>query len=164
MNERSPVARAFEGRRQELTDLLRTRLHASTALHYRDADPGLLDERCSRLVLAFLNSLADEPTRLAQYVRVIAVDRFDEGVGLRELQLVLHILESQSWRICDEEIADRGDLVRALGRVSSVAGHAKDALAQVYLDAATDSRRHLSEVRIRLEQLARGTEVGSVSE
>lgn len=164
MHSLAPVVHALEGRRQELTDLLKARLHKSTAIHYRNADAALLEERCSRVVLALLNSLRDEPTRLAQYLRTIAVDRFDEGVRLQELQLVLHILESHAWKICDEEIEDRDELVHALGRVSGVIGHGKDALAQVYLGAAADSKRELSEVRLRLEALAGGTEVGSITE
>ena len=164
MNALGSVTRALEGRRQELTDLLKTRLHSSTALHYRDADSALLEERCSRVVLAFLNSLRDEPTRLAQYLRIIAVDRFEEGVGLQELQLVLHILESHSWKICAEAIEDRDEVIKALGRISGVIGHGKDALAQVYLDSAMDSRRELRVTRLRLEELVRGTEVGSITE
>jgi hypothetical protein len=164
MNAASSAAGALRTRRGELTDLLKTRLHSSTALHYRDAELDLLEQRCSRLVLAFLRSMEDEPTQLAQYLRMIAADRFDEGVALTELQLVLHILESHAWKICDETVESRDGLVHALGRVSGVIGHGKDALAQVYLDSAMTTRRELRDARRKLETLAGGTTTAVLAE
>lgn len=158
------ATRALRARREELTDQLTTRLYSSTALHYRDPDPVRLAERCSRLVLAFLQSMEDEPTRLAQYLRMIATERIDEGVTLPELQLVLHILESRCWQICDEEVESRDELVTALGRVSGVIGHAKDALAQIYLEDAKAMRRDLRDLRTRLDGLAGGTDTALLAE
>ena len=156
-----PVLRA---RRPELVDQLVASLHSSTALHYRDRDLAPLRERCTRLVDAFLDSMGSGPAQLAAYLRSIARERIDEGVRLQELQLVLHLLESRCWRICDEQIADRHEVVAALGLVSGVIGHAKDALAQVYLELATTSRKDLRDLRRHQDELTRGTDTALYAE
>jgi hypothetical protein len=154
----------LEGHRDPLVELLQRRLRHSTALHYRDAETDRLFERCSRLVDVFLDSLDEGPTRLAQHLRNIALERIHEGVSLPEIQLVLHILENECWRICDEEIEPRAAVVAGLARVSGVIGHAKDALAQVYLESATKTRKQLLALNPQLDEVAKGTDTAILAE
>ena len=158
------VHAVLEAHRDPLVDLLQQRLRASTALHYREEETDRLLDRCSRLVDVFLDSLYAGPTRLAQYLKNIAGERIDEGVSLPEIQLVLYLLENECWRICDEEIESRASVVTALARVSSVIGHAKDALAQAYLESATKSRRQLLALSPQLDAVAKGTDGAVLAE
>lgn len=154
-----PIAHAIlETHRTDLENLLRERLRRSTAEHYRSADATLLDPRIRALVDAFLESLGDQPVHFGQYIRQIAGDRFDEGVDLTEIQLVLNLLGERTWTLLCAEIDDRGELINALGRTSSVIGHAKDTLAQVYLERSRRDGSSLARLRACLEQLTMGTD------
>lgn len=148
----------LEPHRADLETLLGERLRRSTAIHYSTADAALLDPRIHALVDAFLASLGDQPVRLGSYLRQIAGERFDEGVDLTEIQLVLNLLGERTWAILCAEIDDRAALIEALGRTSSVIGHAKDTLAQVYLQRSRQCGASLAQLRACLDQLTKGTE------
>ena len=154
----------LEPHRVDLEVLLREKLRHSTAVHYRSADADLLDPRLHALVDAFLAALHDHPVHFGQYLRQIAGERFDEGVDLTEIQFVLNLLGERTWALLCAEIDEREALIDALGRTSSVIGHAKDTLAQVYLERSRRDSSTLVRLRSCLDQLTKGTDSAPIDD
>lgn len=138
-----------------LTEAVSTGLRNADAPHYASIDAGALDERCHRLVDAFLASMAGSPAVFVEYVRGMTVERIGEGYYLREIQLALSLLESRAWHFVAER-SNAASVVRDLGVVTATVGAAKDELARIYLEHK--ERAEAECVRLTASRLFAGTE------
>ncbi|MFH2052952.1 MAG: hypothetical protein ABIK96_10850 [bacterium] len=156
------IRAALASRRDEISSAVFSRLHDSTAVHYRQADQDLLHGRADRLVEAFLEALPGKPGIFIDYIGEIARERIGEGFALREIQLALSILEDQAWKLV-AAVVPAGDQVAALGMVTTIIGAAKDQLANVYLQEMLDMRGRMASLGLAPETLAGGTDSGPAS-
>jgi hypothetical protein len=116
-------------------------LHRSHVTHYE-----LAGEKFTRQALADLFGLVVTAIRtrdlaaMSAYSEGIAVERFDDGYDISEVQMAFNALEESMWRrVVSAEPPD--DLAEAIGLLSTVLGYGKDTVARKYLSLA--SRRHV---------------------
>jgi hypothetical protein len=116
-------------------------LHRSHVTHYE-----LAGEKFTRQALADLFRLVVAAIRtrdlaaMSAYSEGIAVERFNDGYDISEVQMAFNSLEAAMWRrVVFAEPPD--DLAEAIGLVSTVLGFGKDAVACKYLSLA--SQRHV---------------------
>ena len=112
-----------------------------SVIHYE-----LAGETFTRLALADLFRLVVEAIRtrdlaaMNAYSEEIAVERFNDGYDISEVQMAFNSLEGAMWRrVVSAE--PPGDLAEAIGLVSTVLGFGKDAVARKYLSLAC--QRHV---------------------
>ena len=138
-----------------LAEAVSTGLRNADAPHYSSIDAGALDERCRRLVDAFLASMDGAPALFVEYVRGITGERIGEGYYLREIQLALSLLESRVWQLVAQR-SDVASVVADLAVVTATVGAAKDELARIYLEHK--ERAEAECVRLTTSRLFAGTE------
>jgi hypothetical protein len=116
-------------------------LHHSHVIHYE-----LAGETFTRQALADLFRLVVDAIRtrdlaeMSAYSEGIAVDRFNHGYDISEVQMAFNSLEDAMWRrVVSAE--PPGDLAEAIGLLSTVLGFGKDAVARKYLSLAC--QRHV---------------------
>jgi hypothetical protein len=116
-------------------------LHRSHVTHYE-----LAGEKFTRQALADLFGLVVTAIRtrdlaaMSAYSEGIAVERFNDGYDISEVQMAFNALEEAMWRrVVSAEPPD--DLAEAIGLLSTVLGYGKDTVARRYLSLA--SRRHV---------------------
>ena len=142
--------------RKKLTDTIFMRLRHFNASHYQEMDTRLLRDRIDNLVGAFLRSLGENPLLFVEYLRDIMDERISEGVLLNEIQIVLDILEEQTWQLVTS-CARLEDQVKYLSRVTGTIGLAKDQIAQIYLKHAREAKSRMVDKRANSDILAGGT-------
>jgi hypothetical protein len=77
---------------------------------------------------------------MSAYSEGIAVERFNEGYDISEVQMAFNSLEDAMWRrVISAE--PPGDLAEAIGLLTTVLGFGKDAVARKYLSLACN--RHV---------------------
>ena len=91
-------------------------------------------------------------TGVVSYAHEVAVERFNAGFDISEVQTAFNSLEEAMWRrlVADEPHAE---LAQAIGLLSTVLGAGKDSLARTYVSLA--GHRHVSS--LDLTALFRGT-------
>ena len=116
-------------------------LHRSHVTHYE-----LAGETFTRQALTDLFRLVVTAIRtrdlaaMSAYSEGIAVERFNEGYDISEVQMAFNSLEDAMWRrVISAE--PPGDLAEAIGLLSTVLGFGKDAVARRYLSLACN--RHV---------------------
>ena len=116
-------------------------LHRSHVTHYE-----LAGETFTRQALADLFKLVVAAIRtrdlvaMSSYSEGIAVERFNNGYDISEVQMAFNSLEGAMWRrVVSAEPPD--DLAEAIGLLTTVVGFGKDAVARKYLSLA--SKRHV---------------------
>ena len=76
---------------------------------------------------------------LIRYVQDIAHNRFFGGVELHEVQTAINMLEEAIWMDMLEQMTPT-EFAKAVGRVSTILGLGKDALACTYVSLASKNR------------------------
>ena len=116
-------------------------LHRRHVTHYE-----LAGEAFTRQALADLFGLVVTTIRtrdlaaMSTYSDEIAVERFNDGYDISEVQMAFNSLEEAMWRrVVSVEPPD--DIAEAIGLLSTVLGYGKDTVARKYLSLA--SRRHV---------------------
>jgi hypothetical protein len=115
-------------------------LHHSHVTHYE-----LAGEQFTRQALADLFALvvtairSRDLARMSAYSEKIAVQRFNDGYDISEVQMAFNSLEEAMWRRVVSAHPD--DLAEAIGLLSTVLGYGKDAVARKYLSLAC--KRHV---------------------
>ena len=116
-------------------------LHRAHVSHYE-----LAGEAFTRQALADLFGLVLTSVRtrnlaaMSTYSDEVAVERFNHGYDISEVQMAFNSLEDAMWR-CVVSAEPPEDLAEAVGLLSTVLGYGKDAVARRYLSLA--SKRHV---------------------
>ena len=116
-------------------------LHRAHVTHYE-----LAGETFTRQALADLFELVVVAIRtrnlaaMSAYAEGIALERFNDGYDISEVQMAFNALEEAMWR-CVVVAEPPDDLAEAIGLLSTVLGYGKDAVARKYLSLA--SKRHV---------------------
>ena len=125
----------------DVLDAAYAALHGSHVTHYE-----LAGEAFTRQALADLFRLVVTAIRtrdlaaISAFSEGIAVERFNAGYDISEVQMAFNSLEDAMWRrVVSMEPA--GDLAEAIGLLSTVLGYGKDAVARKYLSLAC--KRHV---------------------
>lgn len=122
-------------------------LHRSHVTHYE-----LAGEAFTRQALADLFGLVLTSVRtrnlaaMSAYSDEVAVERFNHGYDISEVQMAYNSLEEAMWRrvVASEPVED---LAEAIGLLSTVLGYGKDAVARKYLSLA--SKRHVPSLDLK---------------
>jgi len=126
-------------KRREILDAAEAGIRRNQLGHYARAG----DREVRRRLRVLLDVLTEAAaTRdlgpVAAYAGALAVERFDGGYDLSEVQSAFNALEEAVWsRIVAVAPAD---ISEALGLVSTVLGAGKDALARTYVTLGTRAR------------------------
>ena len=125
----------------DILDAAYSSLHGSHVTHYE-----LAGEAFTRQALAELFRLVVTAIRtrdlaaISAYSEGIAVERFNAGYDISEVQMAFNSLEDAMWRRV-VSVEPAGDLAEAIGLLSTVLGYGKDAVARKYLSLAC--KRHV---------------------
>lgn len=137
----------------QILDEAQANLQRSHALHYEAAGDTLARERLAGLFALVVEAIRDRDlAAMGAYCDQIAVERFNAGFDVSEVQDAFNALELAMWRHVVATEPD-GDLVEAIGLLSTVLGFGKDALARTYVSLA--SKRHVAS--LDMSALFRGT-------
>lgn len=121
---------------EALSALQRTHL-----AHYEAAGEVFTRQRLEELYDLVVTAIRDR--NLAPVIassREVAVERFEEGFGISEVQSAFNALEEATWRHVVAVVPPE-DLAESIGMLSTVLGAGKDALSREYVSQA--SRRHV---------------------
>ena len=116
-------------------------LHHSHVTHYELAGETITRQALAdlfRLVVAAIRSR--DLAAMTAYSEEIAVERFNDGYDISEVQMAFNSLEQAMWRYV-VSAEPPGDLAEAIGLLSTVLGFGKDAVARKYLSLAC--KRHV---------------------
>ena len=125
----------------DVLDAAYAALHGSHVTHYE-----LAGEAFTRQALADLFRLVVTAIRtrdlaaISAFSEGIAVERFNAGYDISEVQMAFNSLEDAMWRRV-VSVEPAGDLAEAIGLLSTVLGYGKDAVARKYLSLAC--KRHV---------------------
>jgi len=126
--------------RREILDAAEAGIRRNQLGHYARAGDREVRRRL-RVLLDLLTEAA--ATRdlgpVAAYAGALAVERFDGGYDLSEVQSAFNALEEAVWSRIVARVAP-ADISEALGLVSTVLGAGKDALARTYVTLGTRAR------------------------
>ena len=127
-------------KRREILDAAEAGIRRNQLGHYARAG----DREVRRRLRVLLDVLTEAAaTRdlgpVAAYAGALAVERFDGGYDLSEVQSAFNALEEAVWSRIVARVAP-ADISEALGLVSTVLGAGKDALARTYVTLGTRAR------------------------
>jgi hypothetical protein len=116
-------------------------LQRSHITHYEAAGEKLTRKRLEDLFRLIVDAIRTRNlAEVSTYSEGVAVERFNQGFDVSEVQTAYNALEEAMWRrVVKAEPAD--DLPEAIGVLSTVLGFGKDALARKYVSLA--SERHV---------------------
>ncbi len=122
--------------------------------HYEKAGTDRIRERLDDLLSLTITAVADRSLApMVAHADAVALERFEGGVDLAEVQTAFNVLEEVVWlRILKSLPA--AEQAEALGLVGTVLGAGKDALARKYVSLATRTRTP----SLDLQALFSGTE------
>jgi hypothetical protein len=128
-------------------------LERSHPAHYEAAGEPFTRQRLSDLFLLLVAAIRDRDlAAIGAYSEQVAEERFAAGFDVSEVQTAYNALEEAMWR-CAVAAEPQGELVDAIGLLSTVVGFGKDALARKYVSLAC--HRHVPS--LDLSALFRGT-------
>lgn len=108
--------------------------------HYEAAGPERIHQRLDDLLGLVLDALRDRNLApIVAHANAVALERFEAGVDLSEVQTAFNVLEEVLWMRILKSIpaTEQGE---ALGLVGTVLGTGKDTLARKYVSLATRTR------------------------
>lgn len=116
-------------------------LQRSHVTHYELAGETLTRQRLTELFHTVATAIRTRHLgELSTYVEQLAVERFDQGFDVSEVQIAFNALEEAMWRrVVSAASAD--ELADALGLLSTVLGFGKDATTRKYVSLA--SQKHV---------------------
>jgi hypothetical protein len=139
--------------RPQVLDEAYAALQRSHVTHYEAAGERFTRERLAHLFALVVDAIRDRDlAAISAYCEQIAVERFDAGFDISEVQTAFNALEEAMWRRV-VSASPEGDLAEAIGLLSTVIGFGKDALARRYVSLAC--RRHVPS--LDLSALFQGT-------
>lgn len=108
--------------------------------HYDHAGPELIRERLDTLLGIVIEAVLKRNLEaIVSHARAVAVERFEAGVDLYQVQTAFNVLEEVLWyRIL--KALPPGEQAEALGLVGTVLGNGKDVLARKYVSLATQTQ------------------------
>lgn len=108
--------------------------------HYEKAGTDRIRERLDDLLSLTITAVADRSLApMVAHADAVALERFQGGVDLAEVQTAFNVLEEAVWlKILKSLPAE--EQAEALGLVGTVLGAGKDALARKYVSLATRTR------------------------
>jgi hypothetical protein len=128
-------------------------LRRSHSHHYEAAGVEFTHERLADLFRLVVGAIRDRDlAAVGAYSEQVALERFNAGFDVSEVQAAFNALEVAMWRhvvAAESEL----DLAESIGLLSTVLGFGKDALAREYVSLA--SKRHVPS--LDLSALFRGT-------
>ncbi len=137
----------------QVLDEAQATLQRSHAHHYERAGEGFTRERLAGLFHLVVQAIRDRDlAAIGSYCDQIAVERFNEGFDVSEVQAAFNALEVAMWRQVVSTVPG-DDLVEAIGLLSTVLGFGKDTVARKYVSLA--SKRHVAS--LDMSALFRGT-------
>ncbi len=108
--------------------------------HYERAGDAVVRQRLGDLLGLVMDALRDRDLGpVLAHADAVAVQRFEAGVDLSEVQAAFNVLEEILWRRILEELPAEAQ-AEALGLVATVLGAGKDRLARTYVSLATRTR------------------------
>ena len=116
-------------------------LHRAHVTHYELAGESFTRQALATLFRLVVNAIRNRDlAEMSAYSEAIAVDRFNHGYDISEVQMAFNSLEGAMWRrVVSTE--PPGHLAEAIGLLSTVLGYGKDAVARKYLSLAC--QRHV---------------------
>jgi len=125
----------------EVLDAAYSALHGSHVAHYELAGEAFTKQALAELFSLVVNAIRTRDlAAMGAYSEGIAVERFNQGYDISEVQMAFNSLEDAMWRrVVSAE--PPGDLAEAIGLLSTVLGYGKDAVARKYLSLAC--KRHV---------------------
>ncbi len=144
----------LENERSAIIDAAQAGLGRMPVRHYQSAGEPEVNRRLEALFDHLVEGLARRDlTAMLEYAQTVAVERFDAGYDLQEVQTAFNALEEATWARALDRL-EPAQLAEALGSVSTVLGCGKDALARKYVSLA--ARTHAPSLDLRA--LFTGTE------
>lgn len=108
--------------------------------HYEKAGTDLVRQRLDDLFALVVTAVADRNLApMVAHSNAVALERFEGGVDLAEVQTAFNVLEEAVWLRILKHVPS-ADQAEALGLVGTVLGAGKDALARKYVSLATQTR------------------------
>ena len=125
----------------EILDAAYSSLHGSHVTHYEVAGEAFTRQALVDLFRLVVTAIRTRDlAAVSAYSEAIAVQRFNDGYDISEVQMAFNSLEDAMWRrVVSTEPTD--DLAQAIGLLSTVLGYGKDAVARKYLSLAC--KRHV---------------------
>jgi hypothetical protein len=137
----------------QVLDEAQSTLQRSHAHHYEAAGDTFTHQRLADLFRLVVEAIRDRDlAAVGAYSEKVAVERFDAGFDVSEVQAAFNALEVAMWRPVVAAQTEL-DLAESIGLLSTVLGFGKDALAREYVSLA--SKRHVPS--LDLSALFRGT-------
>jgi hypothetical protein len=135
-----PTAQLLRRHRTTIVEHAVAAVRRGAGPHDRAAGPALVRQRAEELLDQAIDAVETcQLGPLLAYARRVAVDRFQRGYELDEVQAAWNALEDAVWR----ELAARSrprELEEALALITTVFGAAKDALASEYVRRAASAQ------------------------
>ncbi|MCK6445500.1 MAG: hypothetical protein L6Q99_03835 [Planctomycetes bacterium] len=108
--------------------------------HYELTGRAATEKRIRELLALLRTCIAQERAApMIDHARRVAEERWAAGFDLQEVQTAFNVLEEGVWQRILAEL-EPAEYAEALGRVSTVLGLGKDALARSYVALATRTR------------------------
>ncbi len=105
--------------------------------HYERVGDAVVRQRLGDLLALVLGALRNRDLGpVLAHAEAVAVQRFEAGVDLAEVQTAFNVLEEILWRRILQELPAQAQ-GEALGLVGTVLGAGKDRLARTYVSLAT---------------------------
>jgi hypothetical protein len=116
-------------------------LHRRHVTHYELAGEAFTRQSLANLFTLVVTTIRTRDlAAMSAYSDGIAVERFNDGYDISEVQMAFNSLEEAMWRrVVSAEPPD--DIAEAIGLLSTVLGFGKDTVARKYLSLAC--RRHV---------------------
>jgi hypothetical protein len=135
------VADLLTQRRAELLDDAFASLKRSQSLHYERSGDDFTRDRLAELGDLVITAVRDRQLGpVSEYCERVAGERFEAGFTISEVQTAFNVLEEAMW-IQVVVGVPAAELPEAIGLLSTILGHGKDALARRYVSLA--SQRHV---------------------
>jgi len=116
-------------------------LHRAHVIHYELAGEAFTRQALASLFRLVLDAIRNRDlAEMSTFAEGIALDRFNHGYDISEVQMAFNSLEDAMWRRAVSKAAPE-DLAEAVGLLSTVLGYGKDAVARKYLSLAC--QRHV---------------------
>ena len=116
-------------------------LHRAHVTHYELAGEAFTRQALANLFRLVLDAIRNRDlAEMSAFAEGIALDRFNHGYDISEVQMAFNSLEDAMWRRV-VSTAPPCDLAEAVGLLSTVLGYGKDAVARKYLSLAC--QRHV---------------------
>lgn len=142
-----------EGRQEILAEAVAS-VRRARLEHYEKAGADLVHQRLDDLLSLTITAVADRNLApMVAHANAVALERFEGGVDLAEVQTAFNVLEEVIWLRILKHMPSQ-EQAEALGLVGTVLGAGKDNLARRYVSLA--SQTHAPS--LNLQALFSGTE------